>query len=151
MDYWWHDGDEYTWLGEVYMWWIMSLAWSYMNYTWGVGYICGHKFGMSNDEHWWLVIQWHGIGMGGCTLLMVGNNELVLIQHVINEGWLRMLVWSSYAWYMYLLLGCLYMFGKWSVRNHLESLGETSWFCFSGRNIIPWPLLVGVHGGASSI
>jgi len=39
-----------------------------------------------------LVIQWHGIGMRGSTLLMVGNNELILNQHMINEGWLRMLV-----------------------------------------------------------
>ena len=23
--------------------------------------------------------------------------------------------------------------------------------CFSGRDVIPWPLLVGVHGGAPSI
>ena len=52
---------------------------------------------------------------------------------------------------MYLLLGCLYMFGKWSVRNPLESLGETRGSCFSGRDVIPCPLLVGVHGGAPSI
>ena len=38
-----------------------------------------------------------------------------------------------------------------SVRNSLESLGEISGSCFSGRDIIPWPLLVGVHGGAPSI
>jgi len=39
-----------------------------------------------------LVIQWHDIGMRGDTFLMVGNNELVLVRHVINEGWLWMLV-----------------------------------------------------------
>jgi len=33
----------------------------------------------------------------------------------------------------------------------LESLGEISGSCFSGRDVIPWPLLVGVHGGAPSI
>jgi len=52
---------------------------------------------------------------------------------------------------MYMLLGCLYMFGIWSVRNSLKSLGETSGSCFNGRDVIPWPLLVGVHGGAPSI
>ena len=30
--------------------------------------------------------------MRGSTLLMVGNNELVMIQYMINEDWLRMLV-----------------------------------------------------------
>jgi len=38
-----------------------------------------------------------------------------------------------------------------SVRNSLESLGETIGSCFNGRDVIPWPLLVGVHGGAPSI
>jgi len=38
-----------------------------------------------------------------------------------------------------------------SVRNFLESLGEISGSCFSGRDVISWPLLVGVHGGALSI
>jgi len=38
--------------------------------------------------------------------------------------------------------------GKLSVRNSLESLGEASRSCFSGRDVIPWPLLVGVYGGA---
>ena len=38
-----------------------------------------------------------------------------------------------------------------SVRNSLEFLGETSGSCFSGRDVIPWPLLVSVHGGAPSI
>jgi len=41
--------------------------------------------------------------------------------------------------------------GKWSVRNPLESLGEASRSCFSGRDVIPWPLLVGVYGGAPSV
>jgi len=41
--------------------------------------------------------------------------------------------------------------GKWSVRKPLESLGETSGSCFSGRDVIPWPLLVGVYGGSPSI
>jgi len=41
----------------------------------------------------------------------------------------------------------------WSVlvRNSLKSLGEISGSCFSGQDVIPWPLLVGVHGGAPSI
>ncbi|QCD91195.1 hypothetical protein DEO72_LG4g2159 [Vigna unguiculata] len=37
------------------------------------------------------------------------------------------------------------------VRNSLESLGEVSGSCFSGRDIISWSLLLGVHGGAPSI
>ena len=43
------------------------------------------------------------------------------------------------------------MFDMWSVRKSLKSLGGTSGSCFSGRDVIPWPLLVGVHGGAPSI
>jgi len=43
------------------------------------------------------------------------------------------------------------MIGMWSVRNSLKALGEISGSCFSGRDVIPWPLLVGVHGGAPSI
>jgi len=38
-----------------------------------------------------------------------------------------------------------------SVRNSLKSLGEISGSCFSGRDVIPWLLLVGVHGGAPSV
>jgi len=43
------------------------------------------------------------------------------------------------------------MFGLWSVCNPLESLGEILGSCFSGRDVIPRLLLVGVHGGAPSI
>jgi len=43
------------------------------------------------------------------------------------------------------------MIGPWSVRNSLKSLGGVSGSHFSGLDIIPWPLLVGVHGGAPSI
>jgi len=46
---------------------------------------------------------------------------------------------------------CLNMYSMWSVRNSLESLCEISGSCFSGWDVIPWPLLVGVHGGAPSI
>jgi len=53
--------------------------------------------------------------------------------------------------YVYMLLGCSNMFGIWSVCNFLKSLGEISGLCFSGRDVIPWALLVGVHGGAPSI
>jgi len=42
---------------------------------------------------------------------------------------------------------CLIMIGPWSVRNSLKSLGGVSGSCFSGRGVIPWPLLVGVYGG----
>jgi len=37
------------------------------------------------------------------------------------------------------------------VHKSLRSLGGISGSCFNGRDIIPWPLLVGVHGGAPSI
>jgi len=40
------------------------------------------------------------------------------------------------------------MIGPWSMRNSLKSLGEILGSCFSGRDVILWPLLVGVHGGA---
>ena len=46
---------------------------------------------------------------------------------------------------------CLIMIGPWSVRNSLKSLGGVLGWCFSGRNVISWPLLVGVHGSAPSI
>jgi len=46
---------------------------------------------------------------------------------------------------------CLNMYNIWLVRNSVESLGEISGSCFSGRDVIPWPLLVGVHGGAPFI
>jgi len=52
---------------------------------------------------------------------------------MINVSWLY-----EYIWYE-------------SVRNSLEFLGETSRSCFSGRDIISWPLLMGIHGGAPSI
>jgi len=54
-----------------------------------------------------------------------------------------------HVWEM--LLGCLNMFGLWSARNSLKALGEISGSCFSGRDVISWPLLVGVHGGAPSV
>jgi len=43
------------------------------------------------------------------------------------------------------------MIGSWSVRNSLKSLGRFSGSYFSGRDVIPWPMLVGVYGGAPSI
>jgi len=43
------------------------------------------------------------------------------------------------------------MFGKWSVCISLKSVGEISRSCFSGWDVIQWPMLVGVHGGAPSI
>ena len=46
---------------------------------------------------------------------------------------------------------CLIMIGPWSVRNSLKSLSGVLGSCFSGRDVIPWPLLVGVYGGAPSI
>jgi len=50
---------------------------------------------------------------------------------------------------MYVCISWLFIsVSKWSVRNPLDSLGETSGSYFSGRDVIPWPLLVGVHGGA---
>jgi len=53
---------------------------------------------------------------------------------------------------MYVFISWLFIYVcKWSVRNPLESLGEASRSCFSGRDVIPWPLLVGVYGGAPSV
>jgi len=43
------------------------------------------------------------------------------------------------------------MYSLWLVRKSLRSLGGISGSCFSGRDVISWPLLVGVHGGAPSI
>jgi len=54
-----------------------------------------------------------------------------------------------YAWWVF--FHYLIMIGLWLVRNSLESLGEISGSCFSGRYVISWPLLVGIHGGALSI
>jgi len=84
---------------------------------------CGHKYGMSDNGSWWLVNQWHGFGMRRNTLLMVGNNELVLIRHVRNEDWLQMLDEISCVMYVK-ILGCLLC---WSmlVHNSLGSLDET--------------------------
>jgi len=42
-------------------------------------------------------------------------------------------------------------FDQQSVHKSLRSLGGVSRSCFSGRDVIPWPLLVGVHGGAPSV
>jgi len=111
---------------------------------------------MSLDKSWhvisikWLVSKWHGIGMRWNSIFMdwewwVGmdstsnmNEDLVIkvgmkVMCMINLSWL-----IEYNWSM-------------SVRNSLESLGEISGSCFSDRDVIPWPLLVGVHGGAPSI
>jgi len=43
------------------------------------------------------------------------------------------------------------MFDRWSMRKSLRSLSGISGSCFSGRDVIPWTLLVGVHGGAPSV
>jgi len=67
----------------------------------------------------------------------------------MNEDLVIGIGMKLYAWWI--LLYCLIMVGLWSVRNSLESIGEILWSCFSGRDVIPWPLLVGVHGGAPSI
>jgi len=37
------------------------------------------------------------------------------------------------------------------MRNSLRSLGGILGSCFSGRDVIPWPLLVDVYGSAPSI
>jgi len=57
----------------------------------------------------------------------------------------------GYICVMNILLTCLIMIGPWSVRISLKSLGGVSGSCFSGRDVIPWPLLVDVPGGAPSI
>jgi len=45
----------------------------------------------------------------------------------------------------------LIMIGPWLVRNSLKSPGGVLGSRFSGRDVISWPMLVGVHGGAPSI
>ena len=53
---------------------------------------------------------------------------------------------------VYVFISWLFIYvSKWSVRNPLESLGEALRSCFNGRDVIPWPLLVGVFGGAPSV
>ena len=111
---------------------------------------------MSLDKSWhvismkWLVSKWHGIGMRWNSILIdwewwAGmdstsnmNKDLVIkvgmrVMCMINLCWLIEYDWSV------------------SVCNSLESLGEISGLCFSSRDVIPWSLLVGVHGGALSI
>jgi len=55
------------------------------------------------------------------------------------------MIYVSIAWLF------VYIFGMGLVRNSFKSLGGILGSCFSGRDVIPWPLLVGVHGGAPSI
>ncbi|QCE15024.1 hypothetical protein DEO72_LG11g2032 [Vigna unguiculata] len=52
--------------------------------------------------------------------------------------WVEILIhgWSMVSWYWFDLK---------------YERGEISGSCFSGRDVIPWPLLVGVYGGAPSI
>ena len=59
--------------------------------------------------------------------------------------------WHEYIYICTLNITCLIMIGPWSVRNSLKSLGGVSGLCFNGRDVIPWSLLVGIHGGAPSI
>jgi len=55
-------------------------AWhdSHMSCTWEVWYIYMCVWSRIWHEQW-LLTQWHGIGMRGSILLMIGNDELVLI------------------------------------------------------------------------
>ena len=76
-------------------------------------------------------MRWHGFNME--YEWKVVTNVDMRFECMIIVIWL-----FEYIWYV-------------SVRNSLESLGEVSGSCFSGRDVIPWPLLVGVHGGAPSI
>ena len=134
MDYYVKAWDEWTCMSKrVYELWMMSLDKSW------------HVISMK-----WLVSKWHGISMRWNSIFMdwewwVGmdwtsnmNEDLVIkvgmrVMCMINLSWLIEYDWSV------------------SVRNSLESLGEISGSCFRGRDVIPWPLLVDVHGGAPSI
>jgi len=61
-------------------------------------------------------------------------------------------VCMKFLYMMYVFISWPFIYvGKWSVRNPLESLGGASGSCFNGRDVIPWPLLVGVYGGAPSV
>jgi len=53
-----------------------------------------------------------------------------------NENWFQRLVW--YYKHDKCSSCCWFMFGLWSVRNPLESLGEILGSCFSGWDVIPW-------------
>jgi len=66
------------------------------------------------------------------------------IKEVDYKGWHGIYTRDEY-------ITCLIMIGPWLVCNSLKSLGGVSRSCFSGRDVISWPLLVGVHGGAPSI
>jgi len=76
-------------------------------------------------------MRWHGFNMEYERKVVI--NEEMRFECMIIVIWL-----FKYIWYL-------------SVRNSLKSLGEVPGSCFSGLDVIPWPLLVGVHGGAPSI
>jgi len=81
---------------------------------------------------------------------MIGNRSWYWL--TCDTGGLFMDVGMNLLCMVYVFTSWLIIYvGKWSVRNPLESLGEASGSCFSGRDVIPWPLLVGVCGGAPSV
>jgi len=86
-------------------------------------YICvySYKFGMSNNKSWWLVNQWHGYVMRRNTLLMVGNNELVMIQRMRIEELVMGVGMKFHVWCMWKFLA-VYISRSMLVRNSLESL-----------------------------
>jgi len=91
--------------------------------------VCGHEYGMSNNGPWWLVTQWHGIGMRG-SIFTHGWKWRVGIDLTCDKWGLVMdVVWSFYAWCMCLFLSCLYML-------------------VSGQYVIPWSLWVRLQGRA---
>ena len=118
---------------RMYELWMVDLndSWHEMNMKWLLIEVTWYWY-----ETQFLFMVWEGwFGMDS-TVDMV--EDLVVqvgmrIMCMINITWLIEYDWSVVS--------------AWS---H-EPLGETSWSCFSGRDVIPWPLLVGVHGGAPSI
>jgi len=132
----------YKWLcmlGGDYMWGNCELGMisTWIVHEWLDTYVCacGHKPGMSNNGSWWLVNLWYGFCMRRNTLLMIGNNELVMTQHMRNEDLVMDLCLKSYVQRMCKFLA-VYVGWFVSVLNSLESLGETfrvvlQW---SGRN-----------------
>jgi len=80
----------YIWWGGAHMWWQVRVAWSYMNITWVVRYVCDHKLGMNKDEPWWLVILWHVIDLRGdvsSRLVIRAGTDWHVIYGVVYGCW----------------------------------------------------------------
>jgi len=143
--------------------WLIYFGWFGLFKAWDEWCVCMglvHGFNMMRWLWSWYEI-WRGSWISNDVLDMVlawgtilycgfGKDELLLTQHGIwmRDGYKR-LIWNWCVWWI--LRDWLNMYSMWSIHNSLKSLGEISRSCFSGRDVIPWLLLMGVHGGAPSI